>query len=140
MKKYLFFGLLLLLGASYALADLPEDFRVIYHEKGIDAAVVDALSEGYSPDQIVKTALPIEGLSREVLIKALYCALVPPVFINEAAKGNGITEQTVIEGYELALVQCAEGMEETENAAPAQFTGNSSSSGGRTINASPSTF
>ena len=141
MKKHIVAMLLLLAWSTLSLADdWTQSFRDIYYEKSIDEAVVHALSEGIAPDQIIKAALPLKELKQEELVKALYCALVPPAYILDAAIANGITEQIVQQGYELALAQCAEEMEEKENAAPAFIPGNAANPAGNTSTASPWTF
>ena len=50
-----------------------ENFTVIYLDKGIDEAVIMALSEGANPYQIINIALPLEGVEDVILLKALYC-------------------------------------------------------------------
>lgn len=141
MKKHAVATLLLLIWSTVSLADdWTQSFRDTYYEKSIDEAVVYALSEGIVPDQIIKAALPLKDLKQEELVKALYCALVPPAYIFDAATANGITEKTVQQGYELALAQCAEEMEEKENAAPAIIPGNAANPAGSTTTASPWNF
>jgi hypothetical protein len=141
MKKKIIALLLLLFSCGVALAqDWVREFRETYSVRGIDEAVVNALSLGVSPDQLIQTSLPLEDLKPEELIKALYCALVPPAYIQDAAAANDIPVETLQQGYELALAQCAEEMEEKANAAPAFIPGNASSPGGRSVTASPSTF
>lgn len=141
MKKHAVALLLLLVCITVAMADdWSQAFRDTFYAKGIDEAVVNALSEGATPDQLIKTALPLKDLKHEELIKALYCALVPPAYIQDAAVANGISNEIVQQGYELALAQCAEEMEEKANAAPGFLPGKATPSGGRTGNASPSNF
>ena len=110
--------LLLLLSTVSVAADWSQVFSDTFFAKGVDEAVVNALSEGITPELIVQTALPLQGMKQEELIKALYCALVPPPYIHDAASVNKITDETVQNGYELALQQCAEAMEEKENSLP----------------------
>lgn len=141
MKKHAVATLLLLIWSTVSLADdWTQSFRDTYYEKGIDEAVVHALSEGIVPDQIIKAALPLNDLKQEELVKALYCALVPPAYIFDAATVNGITEKTVQQGYELALAQCAEEMEEKESAAPAIVPGKAANPAGSSTTASPWNF
>lgn len=141
MKIHAVAMLLLLIWSTMSLAaDWSQSFRDTYYAKGIDEAVVNALSEGIAPDQLMKTALPLEDLKPEVLVKALYCALVPPAYIYDAAKVNGISEEIVQQGYELALAQCAKEMEEKESAAPTIVPGNATNPEGRTSTASPWNF
>lgn len=124
MKVRLLIFTLLLLGSTFSLAeDWQQAFRETYSSKGIDEAVVNALGTGASPDQIIKTGLPIEGLNPAELVKALFCALVPPAYIYDAAEVNRIEDETVQEGYELALAQCAEEMEERKLSSPAYLPG-----------------
>ena len=124
MKKHAVAMLLLFLWSSVTMAeDWSQTFRETYAAKGVDEAVVNALSSGITPDQILKTGLPIVGLQPAELIKALFCALVPPAYIYDAATVNSVKDETVLEGYELALAQCAEAMEEKENSAPVFLPG-----------------
>jgi len=121
----------LIMLCSTAMAVWSENFASIYYEKGIDAAVVSALEDGAAPKQIVKIALPLKDLKREVLMKALFCALAQPDTIREAAFANNIKEKKVNEGYQLALSECSRQMEENLNAAldsSNRFPGSTSSS------------
>lgn len=127
--------------SSPALADWTKTFQANYIEKGIDTAVVTALSEGTAPVQIVQYGKEIEGLAAPELIKALFCALVQPAIIYESAEINQIPVATVEEGYQLALAQCAAEMEEQVNVAPqAPFPGVPPGGRGRPAQASPWTF
>lgn len=113
----LFLAAIFLTSAPATAQDWQNSFQANYQDMGIDQAVVIALGGGYSPDQIVKAALPIESLAREDLIKALFCGLALPGSIYEAAELNNINDTTVAKGYELALGECAREMEENLNAA-----------------------
>lgn len=143
MKKQAITLLSLLLCATMAMAaEWTQTFHDTYQARGIDEAVVNALGEGITPDQIIKTGLPIEGLAPAELIKALFCALVPPAYIYDAATANKVKDETVLEGYELALAQCAEAMEEKKNSAPVLLPGKQPAGAGpvRPGAASPSNF
>lgn len=102
---------------SPAFGAWKDTFQALYQEKSIDEAVRNALAEGANPDQIIKVALPLEGLTHETLIKALFCALAHPDAIREAARGNTITDEKVDEGYQLALSACSRQMAENLNSA-----------------------
>jgi len=126
---------------SVALADWSRVFNDRYADKGLDDAVVYALSEGYSPDQIMKTALPIEGLAHDELIKALFCALAPLDVVYEGAKANGIADEKVTRGYDLALAECPNALEEKVSAAAQQNPTLTPAQSNNSANfASPSTF
>ncbi len=141
MKLFFCFLTAFLLTCSLAKADWSQTFRSTYGEKGVDTAVVTALGEGIAPVQIMQYGLIIEGLDYTELIKALFCALVMPATINEAAEVNQVPESTVSEGYQRALTQCAEEMEEQENIAPqTAFPGASPAGQGRPAQASPWNF
>jgi len=116
VKKFFFLLSIFLITCAIARADWTGIFYQNYKEMGIDHAVKAALGEGHSPDQIIKTALPIDNLRQEELIKALFCALALPGSIYDSAEKNGISDQKVAEGYELALAVCAKEMEENLNA------------------------
>lgn len=107
----------------------------------MNQAVVYALSEGNSPDKIMKIALPVEGLEAEKLIKAMFCAFVPQAAIYEAAEINSVADEKVTAGYELALEECPEAMAENTGAA-AHLNPTLSPGGGTSSShfASPSTF
>lgn len=100
---------------SPAFADWTQLFLSTYTEKGIDRAVVTALENDITPAQIMGYGLTIEGLEKPELIKALFCAPVQPNMIYDAAETNRLGEETVAKGYQLALAQCAEAMEEQLN-------------------------
>lgn len=103
---------------SPAFADWTQVFNTNYKKKGIDTAVITALSEGIAPYQIVQLGVQIEELPAHELIKALFCSLVQPTIIYEAAEANQVNEQSVTEGYQLALEQCGAQMEKQLNVAP----------------------
>ncbi|MCL7489372.1 MAG: hypothetical protein M8357_14495 [Desulfobulbaceae bacterium] len=120
MKKLVVTLIVIFATSSVALADWTLVFNDMYTDKGLDDAVVYALSEGYSPDQIMKTALPIEGLPQDELIKALFCALAPLDAVYEGAKTNNIADEKVTQGYDLALAECPNALEEQAAAATQQ--------------------
>ena len=112
---------LLALASSFSVAlalSWHEKFVSNYEEQGIDLAVQTALSEGASPKQIIKKALPIEGLEKGVLVKALFCSGAKPEKVKSAAAANNIDETTVNDGYQLALTECGRQMEENFNIIP----------------------
>lgn len=130
---------------SAALAGWTDEFATIYENNGIDQAVATAVAEGAEPNQIVKTALPLVGMTKEYLVKALFCAIALPDTVKNAAITNGITEETVTDGYKLALDECSRQMQENLSAAldsSNRFPGNKSSSSqtGSTNYASPWKF
>lgn len=142
---HLTWSVLLLLTYSIALAAWQDDFDSIFTEEGIDAAVIAALAEGASPEQITKKALPLAGLKKEKLFKALFCALAQPDAIQDAATANDVNESIVQEGYQLALTECSRQMDENLNTAldtSQKYQGNTSSSkqSRRTNYASPAAF
>lgn len=141
MKK-IFLSLTMLFATfSVASADWSSVFNDIYADKGLDEAVVYALSEGYSPDQIIQTALPIKSLQHDELIKALFCALAPLDAVYEAAKANNIADEKVTQGYDLALAECPNAMEEKAAAATQQNPTMAPAQSNNSTNfASPSTF
>ena len=141
MKLFFYIFTFLLLMYSSAIADWSQTFRDHYETKGIDTAVSTSLGEGINPDQIKQQGLLIEVLPSPELIKALFCSLVQPAIISDAAKVNNLPESTVAEGYQLALAQCAEEMEEQMNIAPNMpFPGANPAGQIRPAQASPWTF
>ena len=124
--KKLFIPLVLcLFASSLALAiTWHEKFVSNYSELGIDLAVEKAVQEDQkTPDQIIKIALPIEGLKKEVLIKALFCSGAKPEKVNSDALKNDISEEIINDGYQLALTECSRRMEEYFNYIPVGSTG-----------------
>lgn len=141
LKKSMLSLFLLFAACSAALADWTDVFRDMIAKKGLDEAVVHALSEGNSPELIIETALQVEGLEEQKLIKALFCALAPLMDVYEGAAANGIADEKVTEGYDLALEECPDAMEEKLDAAPPLNRTLSPAGGaGGTNSASPSTF
>ena len=141
LKKTFFTLTILFATLSLALADWSQVFHDMYVEKGIDDAVVYALSKGNSPDQIMKTALPFKGLAQEELVKALFCALVPLDTVYNTAVANNIAEEKINAGYDLAVEQCPKAVEEKLNtAAPSNPAMAPSQNTNSSDFASPSTF
>ncbi|GAB4346397.1 MAG: hypothetical protein Kow0089_23740 [Desulfobulbaceae bacterium] len=141
MKLIFYLLLTVLITCTPALADWSDTFRGTYQAKGIDTAVTEALGEGIAPAAIMELGITIKELPQPELIKALFCALVQPTTIYDAARINQVAESTVEEGYQLALAQCAEDMEEALNIAPsAQFPGVPPADQGRPAQASPWNF
>lgn len=129
------------LSCSVAWADWAETFRTNFQTEGIDTAVSAALGEGIPPVQIIGFGIGIEDLPPPHMIKALFCALVQPSIIYDAAEANQLQDATVNEGYQLALAQCPEVLEEQVNAAPnAAFPGAAPAGKGRPSQASPWNF
>ena len=120
-KKKIFIPLVLcLVVSSLAFATTwHEKFVSNYSELGIDLAVEKAVQEDQkTPDQIIKIALPIEGLEKEILIKALFCSGAKPEDVNNDAIKNDISEEIINDGYQLALTECSRRMEEYFNYTP----------------------
>lgn len=141
MKLFFYILTISLLIYSSARADWSQTFRSIYETKGIDTAVSTSLGEGINPNQIMQNGLLIEGLPSPELIKALFCAMVQPAIIYDAAKANQLEESKVVEGYQLALAQCAAEMEEQMNIAPNMLFPGANPAGQKSpAQASPWTF
>lgn len=117
MKGAHVFLFVLLIMSSPVHAMWTDDFYKEYSASGIDPAVKSALGKGKSPDLIIKTALPINEIKKDELIKALFCGMALPGSIYEASEINNIPDATVSKGYQLALAQCANEIEETLNSA-----------------------
>lgn len=112
---------LFIIASSFSIAlalSWHERFVSNYEDQGIDLAVETALSEGASPNQIIKKALPIEGLEKGILVKALFCSGAKPEKVKSAAAANNIDETIVNDGYQLALTECGRQMEENFNIIP----------------------
>ncbi len=141
MKKTFLFLVIFLTAAATVLAEWPDTFRKIYSARGLDEAVITALSKGYSADQVIRLSRSIDGLAEEKLVKALFCALVPLEVIHRAAKMNSIPEKKITTGYELALEECPDALEEKIKVSTPQQTAPPLSPGaGNSGFASPSNF
>lgn len=141
MRLIIYFLIIFCLSCSAARADWSETFRTNFETKGIDTAVTGALSEGVSPVQIIELGITIEELPPPETIKALFCALVQPAVIYDAAEANQLQDSMVSEGYQRALAQCPEILEEQVNAAPnGAFPGPAPAGKGRPSQASPWNF
>lgn len=81
-------------------------FHNVYHEKSIDHAVIFALQEGKSPEEIIKISITISGLNTQNIIRALYCAGADGWDIKKAAAKYGIPEATVVVGYKKNIDEC----------------------------------
>jgi hypothetical protein len=106
MKKYLFLLTLLLVYAISVQAGIFENFYDTYTKKGMDQAVEQALKDGKSPDDIVKIAITLKGISYTSLIRALYCAGAKGEDIRAAAEKYNIPEKTVVVGYKQNIDEC----------------------------------
>ena len=114
------FMLVIFVSSLVVAASWHEKFVSDYKDKGIDQAVTIAVQEDEkTPDQIIPAALPIiEESETAVLIKALFCSITKPEDVQMAAVNNNISEQTIWEGYQLALTECKRQMQEWYNYIP----------------------
>jgi hypothetical protein len=117
-KSILFFLFLVSIAALAYATTWHERFVSNYEKLGIDKAVEIAVSEGGDPDGIIKKALPIEGIDRKVLIKALFCNITKPEVVQNAALKNKISEKTIWDGYQIAITECRRQLEEWYNYIP----------------------
>ena len=74
----------------YGWAMTQEDFKGAIQKDGIDKAVVAALAEGMSPDEIVRAALTVEGLNPRAVLVALCKAGVDGETLTNAGTSNGL--------------------------------------------------
>ncbi len=116
--------LLVLLSFSVALADWQETFKTDYESIGIDQAVINAMKEGSSPEQILQAGLELEGLNPQNLLKALYCAGANGNDIKEAAMAADISELLISIAYEKSIVECYDQLADTQAYTPiGKFSG-----------------
>ena len=113
MKRVLIAVLLCVL-ATPALADWSETFQASYAEKGLDAAVMEAVEAGTGPGLIVAEAMKIEGLNPQDIVTALYSAGVIGSDIMAAAADNGISELMVDAGHKQFLEQSGDQVADTQ--------------------------
>ncbi len=96
MKKIMMVLLALVLTSSIALADWQETFVTDYNESGLNAAVTNALAQGYTPEQIIAVAMAIEGVNGTVLASAMCDGGVPVQAMQNSLDLLGINQQTVM--------------------------------------------
>ncbi len=95
-----------------------EDLKGAIQKEGIEKAVVAALAEGMSPQEIVKTALTIEGLNPRAVIVALFKAGIDHATIARAAKSNNIGQMVLASARAQFLSKKGEGAQPYTPAAP----------------------
>ena len=145
LKKLVFSFLLVVATCSYVYAEWLVDFRDIYLEDGIDAAVIEALRQGAQPDEIMYNGLEQEGINPQNLVKAMYCGGVKGDDIKTAADEYGVSEMLLVAGYKKSVEECGDAVTDTQAYTPAgtpaaavSFVGASAPGGGSY--ASPSTL
>ncbi len=128
-------------GTHLTYANWKNTFTDTYIDLGIDDAVVFALKDGISPYFILKEGLVFDGLNPVNIIKALYCAGAKGEDIGKAAKRLEIDSLVLTSGYRKYIVECSEGMADSQAFTSGSKTGFVSldGSGGGTV-ASPSGF
>ncbi|WP_419176490.1 hypothetical protein [Desulfosediminicola sp.] len=108
MKKIIAALSIVVVSATVALAGWLEDFQTAYEAENIQVAVEGALEQGTAPAEIIESALGIESLNPQNLVKALYCAGVNGIDINAAAKKYKISEDIVIAGHKQSVAECGD--------------------------------
>ncbi len=98
---------IVLLTSTFVLAEWLVDFRDVYFEKGIDAAVIEALKQGATPDGIMENGLLLEELNPQNLVKAMYCGGIRGDDIKAAGDLFGVTDIIIVAGYKKSVEECA---------------------------------
>lgn len=106
--------LIVLLTFAVALADWQETFKTDYESVGIDQAVINALKEGISVEQIVESGLLFEGLNPQLLLKALYCAGANGEDIKQFALLAGLSELLLNSALEQSIAECSDQLADTQ--------------------------
>ena len=119
MKKVLLACVLVLVTCSFALADWTENFAADYQELGVDQAVLNAMKDGGSPEQIVQVGMQVEGLNPVQLVQSLYCAGASGPDIEQAAFNAGLSGLIISAAYEESVASCADAVVDTQAYTPA---------------------
>ena len=117
-RKILSAFLLVLLSGGYVFAEWIVDFRDIYLEQGIDAAVIEALKQGANADGIMENGLKLEGLNPQNLVKAMYCGGVRGDDIKAAGDQFGVSELVIVAGYKKSVEECGDVVVDTQAYTP----------------------
>ncbi len=88
------------ISVAYGWAMTQEDFKGAILKDGIDKAVVAALAEGMSPDEIVRAALTVEGLNPRAVLVALCKAGVDDETLTNAGTSNDLALMVVTSACE----------------------------------------
>lgn len=114
----------------------------IYLDQGIDQAVIEALKQGVSPDDIMENGLKLEGINPQNLVKAMYCAGIRGNDIKAAGEAWEVSDLIIVAGYKKSVEECGDQVVDTQAYTPVaqavSFMGPSMPGGGRS--ASPATF
>lgn len=118
MKKVMVALLALGLSATVCFAK-PSWMDLFMNEftiKGIDNAVQVALENGATPDEIVKKSLTLveqtqtsqDPLLKQNIAKALYCAGLEGLAVQDVLEINNFTIEEVTSGYQKSVEECGE--------------------------------
>ena len=118
MKKILTALTIVVMTGTIAWAEWLVDFKRIYRETNIDAAVLMAVEEGITPDLIVENGMLLEGLNPANLVKALYCAGVQGQDIRVAGEKWGISEVMLAAGFDKSIAECADRLADAQAFTP----------------------
>ena len=118
MKKVLLACVLVLVTSSFALADWTENFAADYQASGVDQAVINAMKDGGSPEQIVAVGLQVEGLNPVLLVQALYCAGASGPDVEQAAFAAGLSGLIISAAYKDSVASCGDAVADTQAYTP----------------------
>lgn len=107
-----------LMTSTFVFAEWLVDFRDIYLDEGIDAAVIEALKQGATPDGIMENGLKLEGLNPQNLVKAMYCSGIKGDDIKAAGDAFGITDLLIVAGYKKSVEECGDEVVDTQAYTP----------------------
>jgi hypothetical protein len=113
---------IVLLTATFALADWWDDFKNFFLDVGIDQAVVEVLKVGVQPNDIMGEGLKFEGLNPQNLVKAMYCGGIRGNDIRAAAQTHDVSDLIVVAGYKKSVEECGDKVVDTQAYTPVATT------------------
>ncbi len=85
-----------IVASAPALAGWEDTFLLDYAEKGLNAAVINALAEGVAPSDIIVTGMAIEDMDGKVLTAAICDAGIAVPAMQKSLPVLKITQETAI--------------------------------------------
>ena len=105
-------------------------FIKTFRDKGIEPAVIDAQKSSMSAEDVMKTALAVEGMNPQNLISVMYCAGYPNQDVLLASKKSNVSEPVVTAGYKRSIEVCKKTAADTQAYTPVSDNSSPTSSGG----------
>ena len=121
MKKLFVIVPIVFFTATVALAEWLVEFRDIYLDEGIEQAVIAALKEGATADEIMQGGMDLVetlGLNSQNLIKAMYCAGIRGDDIKSASDQWDISDGIIVAGFKKSQEECGDALVDTQAYTP----------------------